>query len=112
MKLVTAVIKPTRLEVVKQALEEIGVRGMTLTEVQGFGRQPGHTEVYRGTEYKVSFNPKIRIEILTDTFEADRVVDVLTEAARTGGIGDGKVWLTDVERVVRVRTGEENTEAV
>ena len=112
MKLITAVIKPFKLDEVKEALKAAGVNGMTVTEVQGFGRQSGHTEVYRGTEYTVDFVPKVRIEVLTDDPDADRVVDVVVDAARTGKIGDGKVWVTDVDRIVRVRTGEAGPDAV
>src|SRR5436309_4045445 len=106
MKLVTAIVKPFTLDDVKSALEQIGVLGMTVSEVQGYGRQKGHTEVYRGAEYAVDFVPKIRIEVLTDDPTADKVVDAVVEAARTGKIGDGKVWVVPVETVVRVRTGE------
>ena len=112
MKLVTAIIKPFTLDDVKAALEQIGVLGMTVSEVQGFGRQKGHTEVYRGAEYSVDFVPKIRIEVLIDDPAADKVVDAVVEAARTGKIGDGKVWVTPVDTVVRVRTGERGTDAI
>ncbi len=112
MKLVTAIIKPFKLDAVKQALETVGVAGLTVTEVQGFGRQKGHTEVYRGAEYRVDFVPKVRIEVLVDVSEAARVVDVIAEAARTGTIGDGKVWVTDVDEIVRVRTGERGPDAI
>jgi nitrogen regulatory protein P-II 1 len=112
MKLITAIVKPFKLEEVKEALKGAGVQGMTVTEVQGFGRQSGHTEVYRGTEYTVDFVPKVRIEVLTDDPDVDRVVEVVVEAARTGKIGDGKVWVTDVDRIVRVRTGEAGPDAV
>src|ERR687890_803120 len=105
MRLITAVIKPFRLDDVKQALERAGVQGMTVSEVQGFGRQRGHTEVYRGAEYTVSFVPKVRLEVLVDDVDAARVVDVVVGAAGTGSIGDGKVWTTPVDDVVRVRTG-------
>ena len=106
MKLVTAIIKPFVLEDVKGALEQIGVLGMTVSEVQGYGRQKGHTEVYRGAEYSVDFVPKVRVEVVADDTLADKVVDAIVEAARTGKIGDGKVWVTPVDSVVRVRTGE------
>lgn len=112
MRLVTAIVKPFVLEDVKGALEQIGVLGMTVSEVQGFGRQKGHTEVYRGAEYAVDFVPKVRVEVLADDALADKVVDAVVEAARTGRIGDGKVWVTPVEGVVRVRTGERGTDAI
>ena len=112
MKLVTAIVKPFVLEDVKGALEQIGVLGMTVSEVQGFGRQKGHTEVYRGAEYSVDFVPKVRVEVVADDTLADKVVDAVVEAARTGKIGDGKVWVTPVDTVVRVRTGERGTDAL
>jgi nitrogen regulatory protein P-II 1 len=112
MKLVTAIIKPFTLEDVKGALERIGVLGMTVSEVQGFGRQKGHTEVYRGAEYTVEFVPKIRVEVLVDEAQVDKTIDALVEAARTGKIGDGKVWVIPVETVVRVRTGERGLDAL
>jgi nitrogen regulatory protein P-II 1 len=112
MKLVTAIVKPFVLEDVKGALEQIGVLGMTVSEVQGYGRQKGHTEVYRGAEYSVDFVPKVRVEVVADDTLADKVVDAVVEAARTGKIGDGKVWVTPVESVVRVRTGERGGDAV
>ncbi|WP_028928380.1 P-II family nitrogen regulator [Pseudonocardia asaccharolytica] len=112
MKLVTAIVKPFVLEDVKSALEQIGVLGMTVSEVQGYGRQKGHTEVYRGAEYAVDFVPKVRVEVLADDTLADKVVDAVVEAARTGKIGDGKVWVTPVDTVVRVRTGERGSDAV
>jgi nitrogen regulatory protein P-II 1 len=112
MKLVTAIVKPFVLEDVKGALEQIGVLGMTISEVQGYGRQKGHTEVYRGAEYSVDFVPKVRVEVVADDALADKVVDAVVEAARTGKIGDGKVWVTQVEAVVRVRTGERGSDAV
>ena len=112
MKLVTAIVKPFVLEDVKGALEQIGVLGMTVSEVQGYGRQKGHTEVYRGAEYSVDFVPKVRVEVVADDALADKVVDAVVEAARTGKIGDGKVWVTQVEAVVRVRTGERGSDAV
>ncbi|MCW2599964.1 MAG: nitrogen regulatory protein 1 [Frankiales bacterium] len=112
MKLVTAILKPFKLDDVKAALEGIGVQGMTVSEVQGFGRQRGHTEVYRGAEYTVDFVPKVRVEILVDDADAGRVVDAIVAAAQTGSIGDGKVWTTLVEEVVRVRTGERGPEAL
>jgi nitrogen regulatory protein P-II 1 len=112
MKLVTAIVKPFVLEDVKGALEQIGVLGMTVSEVQGFGRQKGHTEVYRGAEYSVDFVPKVRVEVVADDALADKVVDAVVEAARTGKIGDGKVWVTTVESVIRVRTGERGNDAI
>ena len=112
MKLVTAIVKPFVLEDVKGALEQIGVLGMTVSEVQGYGRQKGHTEVYRGAEYSVDFVPKVRVEVVADDTLADKVVDAVVEAAHTGKIGDGKVWVTPVDTVVRVRTGERGSDAV
>src|SRR3954453_4465800 len=112
MKLVTAIIKPFTLDDVKAALEQVGVLGMTVSEVQGYGRQKGHTEVYRGAEYSVDFVPKVRVEVLVDDTLSDKVVEAVVEAARTGKIGDGKVWVTPVESVIRVRTGERGTDAV
>jgi nitrogen regulatory protein P-II 1 len=112
MKLVTAVIKPYQLDAVKAALQALGVAGMTVSEVQGYGRQKGHTEVYRGAEYTVEFLPKIRIEVLTDELDVDKVVDGIVSAAHTGKIGDGKVWVTEVSDVVRVRTGEHGLDAL
>jgi len=112
MRLVTAVVKPFKLDDVKTALEGVGVQGMTVSEVQGFGRQRGHTEVYRGAEYTVSFVPKTRVEVLVDDADAARVVDAIVAAASTGSIGDGKVWSTPVDEVVRVRTGERGAEAL
>jgi len=112
MKLVTAIVKPFVLEDVKGALEQIGVLGMTVSEVQGYGRQKGHTEVYRGAEYSVDFVPKVRVEVLVDDTLGDKVVDALVEAARTGKIGDGKVWVQPVESVVRVRTGDADEAAL
>ncbi len=112
MKLVTAIVKPFTLEDVKAALENIGVLGMTVSEVQGFGRQKGHTEVYRGAEYSVDFVPKIRVEVVVDEVQVDKTIEALVEAARTGKIGDGKVWVTPVETVVRVRTGERGLDAL
>jgi len=112
VKMVTAIVKPFVLEDVKTALERLGVLGMTVSEVQGYGRQKGHTEVYRGAEYSVDFVPKVRIDILTADEMADKVVDTVAETARTGKIGDGKVWAVPVETVVRVRTGERGTDAL
>ena len=112
MRLITAVVKPFKLDDVKTALEAVGVQGMTVSEVQGFGRQRGHTEVYRGAEYTVAFVPKTRVEVLVDDADAGRVLDAIVAAASTGAIGDGKVWSTPVEEVVRVRTGERGAEAL
>ena len=112
MKLVVAVLKPFKLDDVKEILKNMGIQGMTLTESQGFGRQKGHTEVYRGAEYEVDFVPKIRIEILTEDGQTDEVVEAIVSAAATGKIGDGKVWVVPVETVVRVRTGERGTDAI
>ena len=112
MRLITAVIKPFKLDDVKQALESFGVQGMTVSEVQGYGRQRGHTEVYRGAEYTVSFVPKVRVEVLVDAADAADVMEVVAKAASTGSIGDGKVWSTPVDDVIRVRTGERGVEAL
>jgi nitrogen regulatory protein P-II 1 len=112
MRLVTAIIKPFRLDEVKTALEAFGVHGMTVSEVSGFGRQRGHTEVYRGAEYVVDFVPKLRVEVLVEDADAADVVDVLVKSAQTGKIGDGKVWTTPVDDVVRVRTGERGADAL
>src|ERR671931_2102951 len=111
MKLVVAVIKPFKLEEVKEALERVGVTGVTVSDARGYGRQKGHTEVYRGAEYTVEFLPKIRVEVVTDEIDVEKVVDAIVTAARTGKIGDGKVWVTQVEEVIRVRTGERGLEA-
>ncbi len=112
MKLVTGIVKPFKLDDVKTALESFGVQGMTVSEVQGFGRQRGHTEVYRGAEYTVAFVPKVRIEVLVDDADVSDVLEVMAKAAHTGSIGDGKVWSTPVDDVVRVRTGERGVEAL
>jgi nitrogen regulatory protein P-II 1 len=112
MKLVTAIVKPFKLDDVKSALEAYGIHGLTVSEVQGFGRQKGHTEVYRGAEYQVDFVPKVRVEVLVDASDADGVVSVIVKAASTGQIGDGKVWVTPVDEVVRVRTGERGADAL
>ena len=112
MKLVTAVVKPHRIEEVKDALRGIGVSGLTTSDVEGFGRQRGHTEVYRGAEYQVDFVPKVRVEVVVDDDDLDGVVDAITKAARTGKIGDGKLWVSDVDRVVRIRTGEMGPDAL
>ncbi|HEY5336006.1 MAG TPA: P-II family nitrogen regulator [Mycobacteriales bacterium] len=112
MKLLTAIIKPFKLDDVKTALETFGVKGITVSEVQGFGRQKGHTEVYRGAEYTIDFVPKVRVEVLLDDLDAEGAVDAVVAAAATGSIGDGKVWVTPVETVVRVRTGERGSDAL
>ncbi len=112
MKLVTGIVKPFKLDDVREALKKIGVQGMTIGEVQGFGRQRGHTEVYRGAEYQVEFVPKVRFEVLVDDSQTDEVVDAMTTAARTGKIGDGKIWVAPLSDVVRVRTGERGSEAL
>jgi len=112
VKLITAVIKPFKLDEVRAALLAFGVQGMTVSESSGYGRQRGHTEVYRGAEYTVELLPKVRLEVLVDDADGDDVVDVIVRAARTGKIGDGKVWAVPVENVVRVRTGERGTEAL
>lgn len=112
MKLVTAIIKPFKLEEVKEALTAIGINGLTVSEASGYGRQRGHVEVYRGAEYTVDLVPKVRIEVLSDDDIVDRVVDAIADAARTDRIGDGKVWVTPVDRIVRVRTGEQGPDAI
>ncbi|GHJ37691.1 P-II family nitrogen regulator [Streptomyces sp. TS71-3] len=112
MKLITAVVKPHRLDEVKTALQELGVNGLTVTEASGYGRQRGHTEVYRGAEYRVDLVPKVRIEVVVEDAQADAVVDTVVRAARTGKIGDGKVWAVPVDSVVRVRTGERGPDAL
>ena len=112
MKLVTAIIKPFKLDDVRDALSEIGVQGMTVTEVKGFGRQKGHTELYRGAEYAVDFLPKIKLEVAVDTDLVDRVLESITGSARTDKIGDGKIFVLDLEQVIRIRTGETGKEAL
>jgi nitrogen regulatory protein P-II 1 len=112
MKLITAIVKPHKLDDVKTALKGTGVTGMTVTEVQGFGRQSGHTEVYRGAEYTIDFVPKVKVEVLVDDSAADDVVNAVISSARTGKIGDGKLWVTDVADVVRIRTGERDADAI
>ena len=112
MKQITAVIKPFKLEEVREGLAEVGVTGLTVTEVKGFGRQKGHTELYRGAEYVVDFLPKVKIEVVVSEGDVERCVDAIVKAARTGKIGDGKIFVTSVERVVRIRTGEEDDAAV
>ena len=112
MRLVTALVKPFKLDEVKDALSKLGLAGMTITEVKGFGRQRGHTEVYRGSEYNVDFLPKVRVDVLCGSADADKIADVIADAARTGKIGDGKIWITEVSRVTRVRTGETGEDAL
>jgi len=112
MKLITAIIKPFKLDEVREALNRVGVSGMTVAEVKGYGRQKGHTEIYRGAEYVVNFLPKVRIEIAVSSEEADRVIEALTNAARTGQIGDGKVFVSPLEHAIRIRTGETNNDAL
>ncbi len=112
MKLVVAVVKPFKLDDVKEALKTLGVHGMTVSEVQGFGRQRGHTEVYRGAEYEVEFVPKVRLEIVVDDDQAEAVTSAVVDSAGTGKIGDGKVWILPVDEVVRVRTGERGSDAL
>ncbi|QSX30875.1 MULTISPECIES: nitrogen regulatory protein P-II [Shewanella] len=112
MKKVEAIIKPFKLDDVRESLAEIGITGMTVSEVKGFGRQKGHTELYRGAEYMVDFLPKVKIELVIQDELLDQAIDVIVETARTGKIGDGKIFVTDIERVIRIRTGEENEEAV
>lgn len=112
VELITAVIKPHRLEAVKEALQDVGVVGVTITEVKGFGRQGGHTETYRGAEYTIDFLPKIKLEIVCSAVDTEKLVDVIASAAQTGKIGDGKIWTAPVDRLVRVRTGERDVEAL
>ena len=112
MKMVTAIIKPFKLDEVREALSDIGVQGITVTEVKGFGRQKGHTELYRGAEYVVDFLPKVKIEVVVDDSMTEQVVDAIIKAARTGKIGDGKIFVQEVEQVIRIRTGETGADAV
>ena len=112
MKKIEAIIKPFKLDEVKEALHDVGVQGMTVTEVRGFGRQKGHTELYRGAEYVVDFLPKVKIEVVVENGQVDDVIEAITQAARTGRIGDGKIFVTPVENVIRVRTGERGKEAI
>jgi len=112
MKLITAIVKPFKVDDVKDALKSAGVQGMTVSEVRGFGRQGGHSETYRGAEYKIDFVPKVSIQLVVDDNTVDQVVDTIREAAATGKIGDGKIWVTDIDRLVRIRTGEEGTDAI
>ena len=112
MKLVTAIVKPHRLDDVKEALREVGVNGLTTTDVEGFGRQRGHTEVYRGAEYQVDFVPKVKVDVVVPDKLLDSAIDAIVKAARTGKIGDGKLWITEAEQVIRIRTGEMGPDAV
>jgi nitrogen regulatory protein P-II 1 len=112
MYLVTAVLKPHRLQEVTDSLKDIDIGGITVTEVQGFGRQRGHTEVYRGSEYKVDYVPKVRVDVVCDAADADKIAEVIAESARTGKIGDGKIWITEVAKAVRIRTGEAGDDAL
>ena len=112
MKLVTSIIKPFKLDDVREALSEIGVQGITVTEVKGFGRQKGHTELYRGAEYVVDFLPKVKIEVVIDEAMTERVVDAIQQAAQTGRIGDGKIFISTIDEAIRIRTGERGTDAV
>lgn len=112
MKIVMAIVKPFKLEAVREALTALGIQGLTVTEVKGYGRQKGHTEIYRGAEYAVTFLPKVRIEIAVDSDMADQVVDAIAEAARTGQIGDGKIFVHSLDKAVRIRTGETGVEAL
>ena len=112
MKQVTAIIKPFKLDEVREALAEVGVNGLTVTEVKGFGRQKGHTEIYRGAEYTVDLIPKVRLEILANDDDVERIIGILVSAANTGNIGDGKIWVTPVDSITRVRTGERGSDAI
>lgn len=112
MKLITAILKPSKVDDVKVALQAAGIQGMTVSETRGFGRQKGHTEIYRGAEYRVDFLPKVRIEVLAEDAEVQSIVDTIVEAARTGAVGDGKLWVTSVEQVIRIRTGERGDDAI
>jgi nitrogen regulatory protein PII len=112
VKLITAIVKPFKVDDVKDALKSAGVQGMTVSEVKGFGRQGGHTETYRGSEYAIDFVPKVQIELVVDDSQVDSVVDTIRTAAATGKIGDGKIWITEVTRLIRLRTGEEGTDAI
>ena len=112
MKLITAIVKPFKLDDVKEALKAAGVQGITVTEVKGFGRQGGHTETYRGSEYQIDFVPKMRIELVVEDNSLERTLDVIRESASTGKIGDGKIWVTTVEQIIRIRTGEHGADAI
>ena len=112
MKLITAVIKPFKLDDVKEALKSAGIQGITVSEVRGFGRQGGHTETYRGSEYQIDFVPKAKVELVVEDAQVDAVVDAISKAAVTGKIGDGKIWVTNVEQIIRIRTGEQGPDAI
>ncbi|MCE2734875.1 MAG: P-II family nitrogen regulator [Acidimicrobiaceae bacterium] len=112
MKLITAIVKPFKVDDVKDALKSAGVQGMTVSEAKGFGRQGGHTETYRGSEYAIDFVPKVKLELVVDDAEVDAVVEAIRTSANTGKIGDGKVWVTDISRLIRIRTGEEGSNAI
>ncbi len=112
MKLITAILKPSKVDDVKVALQAAGIQGMTVSGTRGFGRQKGHTEIYRGAEYRVDFLPKVRVEVLAEDAEVQSIVDTIVEAARTGSVGDGKLWVTPVEQVIRIRTGERGDDAI
>ncbi|ASY17506.1 GlnK Nitrogen regulatory protein PII [Candidatus Planktophila versatilis] len=112
MKLITAIVKPAKVDDIKVALQAAGIAGMTVSETRGFGRQKGHTEIYRGAEYTVDFIPKVRIEVLVEDGEAQSIIDVIVNTASTGSIGDGKLWVTNVEQVIRIRTGERGGDAL
>ncbi|KGA09920.1 MAG: nitrogen regulatory protein P-II [actinobacterium acAcidi] len=112
MKLITAIVKPFKLDDVKEALKAAGVQGITVSEVKGFGRQGGHTETYRGSEYQIDFVPKVRIELVVEDNSLERTLDVIRESASTGKIGDGKIWVTNVEQIIRIRTGEHGADAI
>jgi len=112
MKLITAIVKPFKLDDVKEALKAAGVQGITVSEVKGFGRQGGHTETYRGSEYQIDFVPKMRIELVVEDNSLEQIIDVIRESASTGKIGDGKIWVTNVEQIIRIRTGEHGADAI
>lgn len=112
MKLITAILKPSKVDDVKVALQAAGIQGMTVSETRGFGRQKGHTEIYRGAEYRVDFLPKVRVEVLAEDSQVQSIVETIVEAARTGAVGDGKLWVTPVEQVIRIRTGERGDDAI
>ena len=112
MKMVTAIIKPFKLDEVREALSAVGVQGITVTEVKGFGRQKGHTEVYRGAEYKVDLIPKVKVELIAEDNEVKTILEAITKAANTGSIGDGKIWVSTIDSVIRIRTGEKNGDAI
>lgn len=112
MKLITAIVKPFKIDDVKESLKSAGVNGITVSEVKGFGRQGGHTETYRGSEYQIDFVPKAKIELVVDDSSVDQIVDVIQKAAATGKIGDGKIWVTNVEQIIRIRTGEHGADAI